>query len=104
MPQDSWKGRTDMTTATSPDATYTHAQDERPRRGCLFTIKRVLKWLGIAILGLALVGVVYQLIATEIDKRNFPPPGQMVDVGGFRLHINCIGQGSPAVILENGHL
>lgn len=26
----------------------------------------------------------------------------MVDVGGFRMHLYCIGQGSPTVILESG--
>jgi pimeloyl-ACP methyl ester carboxylesterase len=30
----------------------------------------------------------------------FPPPGAMVDIGGFRLHLNCSGSGSPAVILD----
>jgi pimeloyl-ACP methyl ester carboxylesterase len=27
-------------------------------------------------------------------------PGTLVDVGGFRLHIHCSGEGSPAVILD----
>lgn len=31
-----------------------------------------------------------------------PPPGQMVDVGGFRMHLVCEGEGSPAVILDAG--
>ena len=30
------------------------------------------------------------------------PIGQMVDLGGRRLHLNCTGSGSPAVIVENG--
>jgi pimeloyl-ACP methyl ester carboxylesterase len=30
------------------------------------------------------------------------PPGQRVDVGGFRLHIVCQGTGRPAVILDSG--
>jgi pimeloyl-ACP methyl ester carboxylesterase len=30
------------------------------------------------------------------------PPGRMVDTGGFKLHINCSGAGSPAVVLEAG--
>ncbi|MCG8378681.1 MAG: alpha/beta hydrolase [Proteobacteria bacterium] len=30
------------------------------------------------------------------------PPGQMVDVGGHRLHINCQGEGEPTVILDSG--
>jgi pimeloyl-ACP methyl ester carboxylesterase len=31
-----------------------------------------------------------------------PPPGTMVDVGGYKLHVNCTGAGSPTVILEAG--
>jgi pimeloyl-ACP methyl ester carboxylesterase len=31
-----------------------------------------------------------------------PPPGRLVDIGGYRLHIDCEGTGSPAVILEAG--
>lgn len=33
----------------------------------------------------------------------YPPPGQMVDVGGFRLHINCQGdhkENAPTVVME----
>jgi pimeloyl-ACP methyl ester carboxylesterase len=30
------------------------------------------------------------------------PLGQMVDLGGRKLHLNCTGSGSPAVIVENG--
>jgi len=54
------------------------------------------------LLALAVIGAVYQAIATEIDQRAYPPPGEMVDVGDHRLHINCVGQGSPTVILESG--
>jgi len=35
----------------------------------------------------------------------FPPPGRLVDIGGWRLHLNCTGQASasqPTVILEAG--
>ncbi|MBX3277720.1 MAG: alpha/beta hydrolase [Acidobacteria bacterium] len=34
-----------------------------------------------------------------------PPPGKLVDVGGWRLHLNCTGEaraGQPTVILEPG--
>jgi pimeloyl-ACP methyl ester carboxylesterase len=30
------------------------------------------------------------------------PPGQMVDIGGYRLHIDCRGEGSPTVVMEAG--
>ena len=36
----------------------------------------------------------------------YPPPGQMVDVGGYRLHINCQGMpvaGRPTVVMVTAH-
>jgi pimeloyl-ACP methyl ester carboxylesterase len=30
------------------------------------------------------------------------PPGQLIDLGGRRLHLNCVGTGSPTVFVENG--
>jgi pimeloyl-ACP methyl ester carboxylesterase len=35
----------------------------------------------------------------------FPPPGKLVDIGGWRLHLNCTGEAraaQPTVILEAG--
>ena len=67
-------------------------------RGCLL-------WLGASLatlLGLALVGYVYEPIAEAADAKAYPPPGQMVDVGGYRLHINCTGEGGPTVVIESG--
>ncbi len=57
-----------------------------------------------AIIGLLVLGAVAQAIATRRDKRHFPPPGQLVDVGGHRLHLNVMGEGkaSPTVLLEAG--
>lgn len=34
--------------------------------------------------------------------RTSPEPGRLVDVGGYRLKINCAGSGSPTVVLESG--
>jgi pimeloyl-ACP methyl ester carboxylesterase len=31
-----------------------------------------------------------------------PPPGQLIDIGGRRLHLLCSGQGSPTVVFEAG--
>src|SRR5215216_1895068 len=65
---------------------------------------KALLWLVVALVVLAVVGAIYQAIATERDERAYPPPGQLVDVGGYRLHINCVGEGSPTVILEAANL
>jgi pimeloyl-ACP methyl ester carboxylesterase len=51
---------------------------------------------------LILFGLSYQAYRTEQDKISFPPPGQMVDVGGYRLHLYGMGEGSPSVILDAG--
>ena len=35
----------------------------------------------------------------------YPPPGRLVDVGGWKLHLNCTGPsnpGAPTVVLESG--
>jgi pimeloyl-ACP methyl ester carboxylesterase len=56
--------------------------------------------LVITLVALGLSGAIYQVIATEVDKRAYPPPGQLVDVGGYKLHIYCVGEGSPTVILD----
>jgi pimeloyl-ACP methyl ester carboxylesterase len=40
--------------------------------------------------------------ASTEAARSFPPPGRLVDVGGRRLHIDCMGSGSPTVILVAG--
>jgi len=63
-------------------------------------IGKALLWLVGALLALAVAGAIYQAIATELAERAYPPPGEMVDVGGYSLHINCLGQGSPAVVLD----
>jgi hypothetical protein len=63
---------------------------------------KALLWLVVALVVLAVSGSIYQAIATQRAERDFPPPGEMVDVGGYSLHINCVGRGSPTVVLDGG--
>jgi pimeloyl-ACP methyl ester carboxylesterase len=67
-------------------------------RGCLVWLGRI----GVSIIGLLLVGYLYEPIAEAADAKANPAPGQLVDVGGYRLHINCTGAGSPTVVIESG--
>src|SRR5688572_29629745 len=67
--------------------------------------RRFLVWLGgtmSVLLGLLLLGAAYEAVAEAADARTYPPPGQLVDVGGHRLHINCSGTGSPTVVIDAG--
>ncbi|MFO1436470.1 MAG: alpha/beta hydrolase [Gammaproteobacteria bacterium] len=44
-----------------------------------------------------------ELPASVTTEANVPPPpGRLVDVGGYRLHLHCTGSGAPTVILESG--
>lgn len=69
-------------------------------------MKKFLKYVGIGLLFLIVaplaVGQVLRLVATDV-----PPPGELHDVGGYRLHINCVeprnGRNDlPPVIIEAG--
>jgi len=55
---------------------------------------------------LPLIGLIYQAIATRLDERKYPPPGRLVDVGGYRLHIqgseSATHKDGPTVILDAG--
>ncbi len=63
-------------------------------------ISRIIMWIIVGILVLATTGVIYQAVSTTSDQQKYPPPGQLVDVGGYKLHIYCVGEGSPTVILD----
>jgi pimeloyl-ACP methyl ester carboxylesterase len=47
-----------------------------------------------------LAGTTYQGIATALERRQLPHPGRLIDVGGHQLHLDCLGQGQPTVVLE----
>ncbi|MEU7884853.1 alpha/beta hydrolase [Microbispora bryophytorum] len=50
----------------------------------------------------ATASAVYQTYGARRDRRRFPPPGRMVDVGGRRIHLWTAGTGSPAVVIVPG--
>ena len=67
----------------------------------LFPHRRALLFTGAALLvALPVGGLIYEALAEAGDARDFPPPGMLVDVGGFRLHLLCIGEGEPLVVFE----
>ena len=48
------------------------------------------------------MGAIYESLAEAADVKGYPPPGELVDVGGYRLHIHCTGTGSPTVVIAAG--
>jgi pimeloyl-ACP methyl ester carboxylesterase len=71
-------------------------------------LQRIGRWILIALLisaGMITATTLYQHEASRRDVLDYPPPGNLIDVGGYRLHIYCTGQrvkGLPTVIFEGG--
>ena len=65
------------------------------------------RWIGRAalvgaglVIGLGAAGAIYEALASTQDAVRYPPPGQLVDAGGYRVHVLCMGEGSPTVLLD----
>ena len=58
----------------------------RKRTGQILLVALSLPFL------VAIGGAAYQAITTRLDTARHPAPGQMIDVGGHRLHLVCTGQ------------
>lgn len=63
---------------------------------------RVLLYPVIAVLALASLGSAHETMREAVDAVAPPAQGQLIDVGGHRLFLNCTGLGSPTVVLEPG--
>lgn len=68
------------------------------------------KWLRIAgksllaiFLLIVIAGVGFEQYGRYIARRDFPPEGKLVDIGGGRrLQLDCRGSGAPTVVLQAG--
>ncbi len=66
----------------------------------LARVQRRLLQAAAIVIFLVLAGATYQGVATALERREFPHPGRLVDVGGHQLHLYCTGEGAPTVVLE----
>lgn len=72
------------------------------RRTTRRLLGRILLGATLFVSALAVTGAVYETIASTGDASAFPAPGRLIDIGGYRLHIDCRGKGSPTVVLDAG--
>ena len=56
----------------------------------------------LGVYALCALGGFYQTLRESRDRHTYAAPGRLIDVGGYRLHLNCVGSGTPAVVLESG--
>jgi len=64
--------------------------------------RRIVLALLIIILTLAATGFLYENISEARDRRFNAMGGRLVGLGARKMHINCTGEGGPAVILDSG--
>lgn len=65
-------------------------------------LRKIALAVCVTVIVLAIAGASYQAIKSRLDARRFPESGQLVDVDGHRLMLNCTSAGKPTVILEAG--
>jgi pimeloyl-ACP methyl ester carboxylesterase len=54
-------------------------------------------------LAASVVGLSYEALAEKNDSARYPPPGKLVDVGGYHLHLLCKGTSrGPVVVMVAG--
>ena len=75
---------------------WRQARSTMPGRGRLFVYPVT------TVMVLAGLGGLYQASTASPTAVAGRMPGKLVDVGGYRLHLNCTGAGSPTVVLLNG--
>jgi pimeloyl-ACP methyl ester carboxylesterase len=87
--------------ATSSGGTSTRPNARRTNR-VLRRTGLVLLVLVAVIVILAASGASYEAIMAAGDAERYPVRGQRADVDGHRMHIHCVGEGSPTVVLDAG--
>jgi len=55
----------------------------------------------LSVYALCALGGGYETVGASLDRARMAP-GRLIDVGGHRLHLECVGSGSPTVILQSG--
>lgn len=60
---------------------------------------KILAGIAVVLAALGAASTTYQRLAERRDARRFPPPGELIEIGGRRLHVFRSGTGGPAVIV-----
>jgi pimeloyl-ACP methyl ester carboxylesterase len=59
----------------------------------------------LALVALGALGAIYQFLSEVRDRKKYPAPGKMFDIGGHKMHLQFMGEHhkkGPTIILEMG--
>jgi len=65
-------------------------------------MRRLLRVVFCALLLVVVAGTGYQAFEDHAVPKRYPLAGRMVDVGGYKLRIDCMGTASPTVVIDGG--
>lgn len=74
----------------------------RVRRDMRSRVGRVQLYIVFTILAMCAVGGGWQTVREASDTNPYLVSGRLIDVGGHQLRLDCVGSGSPTVVLEPG--
>ena len=65
--------------------------------------KKILKWIGLTVVTLLML-IISAGLSVRITAPSYQTPGKLIDIGGFKLHINSSGKKStkPTLVVEGG--
>ncbi|MBD3670461.1 MAG: alpha/beta hydrolase [Gammaproteobacteria bacterium] len=64
--------------------------------------RRIALGLFVTLLALLGLGAGYEFMASTYARYAYPPPGRMIEIDDYRLHLDCRDRGAPTIILEAG--
>lgn len=88
--------------AGPPALDTTRAASRKRGSRALRTLIRAAGGTLTALAVVAAMGATYETIAGSGDPTTYPPAGRLVDIGGYRMHLDCRGEGSPTVVMDAG--
>ncbi len=74
----------------------------RVRRDLPSRAGRVQLYAVLTVLALCALGGAWQTVSEATETNPYLASGRLVDVDGHRMHLDCVGSGSPTVVLEPG--
>jgi pimeloyl-ACP methyl ester carboxylesterase len=63
--------------------------------------RRISVAVATVLLLVVLAGATFQSVSNAVERRRFPHPGRLIDIGEHQVHLYCVGDREPVVVLES---
>lgn len=74
----------------------------RNQRGWGWWVRRMMLGIPVTLAAVLVTTTIAGAVIKGRMKADYAPPGKMVDMGGYSLHIHCQGEGGPTVVMDTG--